>query len=205
MTGRNHRYWRWTWTLALMLSVAPTAWPLDPPATTGRAMAVEDIVKSWESVDARLTSLLSELPSDAHSGIQRAIEANRQGRERAMAELESAGADSTAGRERAQQALADAATRAARGLDEARAHVPNDVLPRLDEAAARMRDGLAKAAGAVATAAPAAAPASRPQTSRRARVGGSSDVARPGGVPAGVGRPSDVGKPQTPGRPGDRS
>lgn len=203
MTDRNRSYLRWTWTLALMLSVAPAAWALDPPATTGGAVAVEKIVKSWESVDARLTSLLGELPAAAHPGIQRAIEANRQGRERALAELEgSAGAESAAGRARAQQALADAAVRAERGLNEARQHVPQDVLPRLDEAAARMRDGVATGAGAVATKSPDTAPSDRSQVDRPSGVGMPTSAGRPAGMPAGAGRPTSAGRPQTPGRPG---
>jgi len=190
MAGRIRAFGGWTIALAFMLSVTSAGWTLEPPATTGRAVAVEEIVKSWESVDARLTSLLGELPSAAHGGIQRAIEANRQGRARALAELEGAGeADAAAGRERAQQALADAAVRAERGLNEARLHVPDRVLPRLDEAAAGMREGIAKGAGAVAKGSPVTTPSSRPQ------------IDRAGGMPADAGRSGAAGQPQSPGRP----
>ena len=190
MEGRRRAHGHWAWMLALMLSVVSTGWTIEPPATTGRGAAVEEIIKSWESVDARLTSLLGELPSAAHGGVQRAIEANRQGRARALAALEGAGEENAAaGRERAQQALADAQARAERGLNEARRHVPDNVLSRLDEAAAGMRDGIAKGNSAVATGSPVAAPSSRPQ------------IDRPGGMPADAGRPGAAGKPQTPPRP----
>ena len=207
MTIQNRSAWSAAGALALLLGIPSTGLAQDPPEDTGRTVAMEKILASWEATDARLTALLDELPAAAHGGIQRAIDANRSGRERAMAALENAGsADQAAGRERAQQALADAAVQAERGLDEARRHVPESALPRLDEASARMQEGLARGAAAAATtpANPAGqAPDRRPPLETPSV--GRPDVTtggRPATTPSAVGRPDGAGRPQNPRRPG---
>lgn len=181
--------------LAFLLAVPGVAMAIDPPEGSGREMAVEQIVKSWESTDARLNALLGEVPPEAQDGISRAIEANRTGRERAQAALESAGADSAAGRERAREALAEAAAKAERGLAEARLHVPAHVLPRLDAAAARMREGVGKGANAVAPAPSSQSVADRPFTGERP-----DGTGRPGMTPPASGRPANTGRQTNPGR-----
>ena len=181
--------------LAFLLAVPGAAMAIDPPEGSGREIAVEQIVKSWESTDARLNALLGEVPPEAQDGIHRAIEANRTGRERAQAALESAGGDSAAGRERAQEALAEAAAKAERGLAEARLHVPAHVLPRLDEAAARMREGVGKGANAVATAPSSRSTADRPFAGERP-----DGTGRPGMTPPASGRPANTGRQTNPGR-----
>lgn len=171
--------------LALMLSIPLAATAMEPPTGSGRAVAIEQIVKSWESTEVRLSELQVELPAAAHDGIQRAIEANRTGRERALAALEAAGSAAAAGRARAQEALA--------------------------EAAARMREGIGRGAAAVAT---APAPGNRPFSGDRPAGTGMQESAgrpdvtppiggRPDVMPPVTGRPAGAGRPQSPGkRPG---
>lgn len=206
MPFRNHSPWCAVGALTLLFGVASPALALDPPEETGRGAAIEQILASWEATDARLTALLDETPTQAHQGIQRAIEANRAGRERALAALESAGsADPATARERAQQALADAATKAQRGLDEARQHVPEHVLPKLDQASAKMQEGIAKGAGAVAGSPPVPAGQAetrKPQAARPDLMGRPDPMDRPSGMPSGAGRPDAGARPRSTGRPG---
>lgn len=191
--SRNIRpYGKWLGTLVAGAMLASPAWAQQPAESEGRAVTVESILSSWESAEGRLTSLLDQVPSEAHRGIERAIEANRKGRQRALDALNEAGADQETGQARAQQALEKAALHAGRGLDEARKHVPADVLPRLDEAAAKMQAGLASGGAGIARetgqgSRPASIPgADRPESRRPADFGRPTNVGRP----ASVGRPS---------------
>jgi len=165
----------------------------------GNTRAMGEILANWQDVDLRLTALLDELPEQAHAGIQRAIDANRDGREQALQALEGrdGSPDTDLARARADAALTDASTRAASGLDQARAHVPAEVLPRLDEAAARMQAGLARVPSGVG-ARPALPPAAsgRGEAQRPEQPAARPNVQRPG-----VDRPAAPARPQRPVRP----
>ena len=182
--------------LALGLTSATGAWAMKPAALEGQTVAVESIIASWEAADSRLTSLLVQVQPQARRGIERAIQANREGRQRALDALNSAGPDTEKGQARAQLALEEAAARAESSLNEARAHVPDHVLPRLDEAAVKMRAGIASGAAGVAKQSEhGTKPAETPRVDSDR-----PDVKRP----IDVGFPSSMGRPSSPGVPPQR-
>lgn len=54
----------------------------------GHDRAIASITEAMTRTEAHLTALLDKVPESAHEGIQRAIEASRAGREKALAALE---------------------------------------------------------------------------------------------------------------------
>ena len=112
----------------------------------GNPRAMGEILANWQDVDLRLTALLDELPEQAHTGIQRAIDANRDGREQALQALEGRdeSPDADLARARADAALTDASARANSGFDQAQrpsqpAARPNMQRPAMDRPAAPAR------------------------------------------------------------------
>lgn len=164
--------------VALAASVwAPRTLAQDEPPRSAAAT-----VKTWESAEERLTMLLDQVPEQARSGIERALEANREGRLKAQEAL------SRGDEQRAQRALEAAAARAESGLNQARAHVPANVLPRLDEAAAKMSASRpAPASGRTSTSTSDQLPSRKPA------------ISQPGGtLPNGMSHPSPSSRPVTP-------
>jgi hypothetical protein len=152
--------------------------------------SIQAITESGQDVEARLTQLLSELPQDAHQGIERAIEANREGRQRALEVLEGlrekGGPASARERRRTEAQLGQALNRSEEALLNARERVPEQARERLSEALERHREGVQHAFRSAGLERPAAI---RPD--------------RPGRRPEGVGRgerPRNE-RPERPARP----
>ena len=130
--GRMKRSKTWLLWLAASSLLASLAWAEDAANPNEESHSAAATIKTWESAEERLTLLLDQVPPQARSGIERALEANREGRQKAQDAL------SRGDEQRAQRALKTAAAHAEIGLNQARAKVPASVLPRLDEAATQM-------------------------------------------------------------------
>jgi hypothetical protein len=159
--------------------------------------SIQAITESGEDVEARLTQLLAELPQEAHQGIERAIQANREGRHKALEVLqglqETGEPPSARDRRRAQAQLDQALNRAEHALLEARDRAPEQARERLSAALERHREGTRHAYRAAGLERP-----------------GAIRTDRPGRRPDGVGRtdrprnerPDRPVRPDRPGRPG---
>src|SRR5262245_35640730 len=99
--------------------------PAAPPESSESATAV---VRTWESAEARLTALLDKGPAQARKGVERALAANRDGRQNAQVAL------MRGDEARALRALEIAAAHAEIGFNQARAALPETVLPQLEAA-----------------------------------------------------------------------
>lgn len=177
----------WLLSLAAGAALVSQSWAQNPASAGEKPATAAATVKSWESAEERLTMLLDQVPEQARPGIERALQANIEGRQKAQEAL------SRGDEQRAQRALEVAAARAEVGLNQARTHVPASVLPRLEEAAARMSARRPASMSGV-NAAPDVdiRPTNRPTIEHPAA-----------GMPGGMSNPAGATRPATPppGRP----
>jgi len=142
--------------------------------TKGVDHAIQVITDSMNRQELHLTALLDKLPESARAGIERAIEANREGREKALAALsakaaetqgntmpkETAGADFSGGGttptsetassgqtglQRARGAILEAQTRVTQQLNGVMELVPSESQSRISQVIARIKSGTNKA------------------------------------------------------------
>jgi hypothetical protein len=155
--------------LALVLGPIAFAQEEEPeaPELVGQDRAIQAIQDSLARIEAHLTALLEQVPEQARAGIERALQANREGRLKALAALgveatedEGVAAAETSqettppegkGPEDAQAAITDGRARAEQALTDARELVPEQAYQGIDRALAEVRRGTEEALAALKT------------------------------------------------------